>query len=407
MPQHTQSFYLEKKQKPMLLDDRITDQAEISTATAASLTTNINPENLKAKMIRHNTLTTIPHSKPIVDPVSKKSPPRLFTRSRSRKDTVNANNNIARYGTKVGEEHNNFELMYNMLTGIRVSVSRCTAKLKRPLIKEDFVSANKLAFDITGNELTPSSKYDFKFKDYSPWVFRSLRDLFGVDPAEYLISLTLKYILSELNTPGKSGSFFYYSQDFRFIIKTVHYSEHKFFRKILPGYYEHVKANPNTLLSRIYGLHRVKMPSSRKIHFVVMANVLPSTKDIHAMFDLKGSTYGRYLDEKIASESGLPVVLKDLNWLKQERQLELGPQKRHILFQQLCSDADFLARHNIMDYSLLIGIHNLERGNRDGLRQATLSVFDPTVKTGSTKKKYKDPTELKQQVVSADPIALN
>jgi hypothetical protein len=41
----------------------------------------------------------------------------------------------------------------------------------------------------TGNELTPYSKYDFKFKDYAPWVFRELRDLFRIDPAEYLVSM--------------------------------------------------------------------------------------------------------------------------------------------------------------------------------------------------------------------------
>src|ERR1700722_7126818 len=89
-----------------------------------------------------------------------------------------------------------------------------------------------------GNELTPSAKYDFKFKDYAPWVFRALReDAFQLDPADYLVSLTEKYILSELGSPGKSGSFFYFSRDYRFIIKTIHHSEHKFLRKILREYY--------------------------------------------------------------------------------------------------------------------------------------------------------------------------
>lgn len=286
------------------------------------------------------------------------------------------NSNPAKYGTNVGEGHDNYALMYNMLTGIRVSVSRCTAKPKRPLAREDFQAANKLAFDVTGNELTPSSKYDFKFKDYAPSVFRSLRDLFGIDPAEYLLSLTLKYILSELSTPGKSGSFFYYSQDFRFIIKTVHHNEHKFFRKILPGYYNHVQANPNTLISRIYGLHRVKMHHTTKIHFVVMANLFPPTKDIHSQFDLKGSTFGRYFDLSAAADAKVPPVLKDLNWIQQNRKLHLGPIKRNLLFQQLKNDVDFLALHNIMDYSLLLGIHSSQRGNRDKLRQATLSMFD-------------------------------
>jgi len=39
----------------------------------------------------------------------------------------------------------------------------------------------------TGNEMTPSSKYDFKFKDYAPWVFRSLRKHFHIDASDYLV----------------------------------------------------------------------------------------------------------------------------------------------------------------------------------------------------------------------------
>ncbi|KAI0233089.1 Phosphatidylinositol-4-phosphate 5-kinase [Massospora cicadina] len=361
-----------------------------------------------AYLSRRNTYAAPPSPNRAENP---KSAPRGVTRrvlSRVKSKAGGSNgvfkSNMARYGTRVGEGHNNYALMYNMLTGIECRLTY------RPLSRQDFKAANKLAFDITGNELTPSSKYDFKFKDYSPWVFRSLRELFGIDPAEYLLSLTLKYILSELSTPGKSGSFFYYSQDFRFIIKTVHHTEHKFFRKILPGYYEHVRANPDTLISRIYGLHRVKMQHTRKIHFVVMANVFPPTKDIHSQFDLKGSTLGRCLDEAAASEAKLPPVLKDLNWLHQGRSLELGPAKRQILFQQLRSDVDFLARHNIMDYSLLLGIHNLRRGNRDKLRQATLSLFDPTAlepKSSSRACTYSTvASDLRRQVAAADPVAL-
>jgi 1-phosphatidylinositol-4-phosphate 5-kinase len=52
------------------------------------------------------------------------------------------------------------------------------------------------------------------------------------------MSLTSKYILSEMGSPGKSGSFLYYSRDYRFIIKTIHHNEHKFMRQILDRYYE-------------------------------------------------------------------------------------------------------------------------------------------------------------------------
>lgn len=157
-----------------------------------------------------------------------------------------------------------------------------------------------------GNELTPSTKYDFKFKDYAPWVFRELREYFYLDPSDYLVSLTAKYILSELGSPGKSGSFFYFSRDYRFIIKTIRHSEHKFLRSILKEYHEYIKKNPHTLLSRFYGLHRVKLPRGKKIHFVIMNNLFPPHRDIHETYDLKArSPFSPPLSPLTSSLAGL------------------------------------------------------------------------------------------------------
>lgn len=228
----------------------------------------------------------------------------------------------------------------------------------------------------TGNELVPSAKYDFKFKDYAPWVFRHLRQLFNLDPADYLMSLTGKYILSELGSPGKSGSFFYFSRDYRFIIKTIHHAEHKFLRKILKEYYNHVNENPNTLLSQFYGLHRVKTPWGRKIHFVVMNNLFPPHRDIHTTFDLKGSTIGRdYREEDL--EKNPRATLKDLNWLRRQRHLELGLEKKRLFMEQLQKDVKLMQKLQIMDYSLLIGVHDLRKGNEENLRARNLQVFSP------------------------------
>ncbi|KAF5024021.1 hypothetical protein F66182_3923 [Fusarium sp. NRRL 66182] len=279
-------------------------------------------------------------------------------------------------GTKVDETHANWETAYNMLTGIRVSVSRTNAKLDREITEADFDTKQKSTFDIAGNELVPSAKYDFKFKDYAPWVFRHLRQLFHLDPADYLMSLTGKYILSELGSPGKSGSFFYFSRDYKYIIKTIHHAEHKFLRKILKDYYQHVKENPNMLLSQFYGLHRVKMPYGKKIHFVVMNNLFPPHRDIHSTFDLKGSTIGRdYKEDDL--EKNPRATLKDLNWLRRQRSLELGIQKKQLFLQQLQKDVALLKRLKIMDYSLLVGIHDVSRGNEENLRDKTLQVFNP------------------------------
>ncbi|PWY67523.1 SAICAR synthase-like protein [Aspergillus heteromorphus CBS 117.55] len=279
-------------------------------------------------------------------------------------------------GTKVDQNHVNYVTAYNMLTGIRFTVSRINAKMDRELTPADFEAKHKFSFDITGNELTPSAKYDFKFKDYAPWVFRHLRAKFRLDPADYLMSLTSKYILSELGSPGKSGSFFYFSRDYKYIIKTIHHSEHKLLRKILPEYYRHVEKNPNTLISQFYGLHRVKMAYGRKIHFVVMNNLFPPHRDIHQTFDLKGSMIGRDLREEDL-EKNPRATLKDLNWVRREREIQCGPSKRDIFLAQLKRDVELLKKLKIMDYSLLVGIHDQERGNEEKLRDKTLQVFQP------------------------------
>lgn len=280
-------------------------------------------------------------------------------------------------GNKVSEGHVNFIIAYNMLTGIRVAVSRCSGIMK-PLTPGDFRFTKKLAFDYHGNELTPSSQYAFKFKDYCPEVFRELRALFGLDPADYLVSLTSKYILSELNSPGKSGSFFYYSRDYKYIIKTIHHSEHIHLRKHIQEYYNHVKDNPNTLICQFYGLHRVKMPISfqnkikhRKIYFLVMNNLFPPHLDIHTTFDLKGSTWGRSTSidkERLAKDRAYRPVMKDLNWLEEGQKIKFGPLKKKAFLIQLKKDVELLAKLNTMDYSLLIGIHDISKAKEDDLQ---------------------------------------
>ncbi|KAK5126408.1 hypothetical protein LTR85_010644 [Meristemomyces frigidus] len=294
----------------------------------------------------------------------------------SRRNRVDTDDDRVVVGTKVDEKHENFIRAYNMLTGIRFCVSRIHAKMDRELTDADFGQAQKYSFDITGGELTPSAKYDFKFKDYAPWVFRHIRSSFSIDPAEYLVSLTAKYILSELGSPGKSGSFFYFSRDYKYIIKTIHHGEHKFLRKILRDYYLHIRENPDTLLSQFYGLHRVKLPYGKKVHFVVMNNLFPPHRDIHRTFDLKGSTIGRDFREEDL-EKNPRATLKDLNWLRRNLHLEFGPTKKEAFVSQMQRDVALLQRLKIMDYSLLVGIHDLERGNEENLRDKTLQVFQP------------------------------
>ena len=55
--------------------------------------------------------------------------------------------------------------------------------------------------------------------------FRNLRQMFKLDAAEYMMSICGDDGLTEISSPGKSGSIFYLSHDDRFVIKTLKKSE--------------------------------------------------------------------------------------------------------------------------------------------------------------------------------------
>lgn len=106
-----------------------------------------------------------------------------------------------------------------------------------------------------------------------------------------------------------------------------------------------------------------------------MGNVFPPTKDIHEIYDLKGSFHGRQVPiRKLTRCPREPR--KDLNWLRSGKKLLLSPRKSILVQKQLENDVSFLSSHNIMDYSLLVGIHSIQRGNKEKIRDKALSVFE-------------------------------
>jgi hypothetical protein len=101
-------------------------------------------------------------------------------------------------------------------------------------------------------------------------------------------------------------------------------------------------------------MHRVNMYHlRRKVHFVIMASVFDTPAKIHTIYDLKGSLAGRAATPREREGGG---VLKDMDLLHDKRKFHLGAKKPEFI-AQLRKDAEFLAKLNIMDYSLLVGVH--------------------------------------------------
>lgn len=64
------------------------------------------------------------------------------------RDEDEQDDTLVAIGTRVAEGHRNYQMMYDMLTGIRIAVGRVSAKIARPLTADDFTAAHKLVFDM-------------------------------------------------------------------------------------------------------------------------------------------------------------------------------------------------------------------------------------------------------------------
>ncbi len=125
------------------------------------------------------------------------------------------------------------------------------------------------------------------FKDYAPQIFRAIRELSEVDALEYQLCICGDFKFLEFISNSKSGQFFFYSHDRRYMIKTISDAECVFLRSILWEYYQHLKAYPNTLITRFFGMHRVKPYKKPEYHFLIMSSVFYTNKFIFKTFDLK------------------------------------------------------------------------------------------------------------------------
>jgi len=206
-----------------------------------------------------------------------------------------------------------------------------------------------------GRHVVSSSRtlpYKYKFKAYSPLIFARIRGALGVSKQRFLHSICGKDSFIEFVSNAKSGQFFFYSHDGRYMIKTQSNEECKFLRKILPHYYKYMLENRHSFLTHFYGMYRVTMPEVNKspVHFVIMKSVFNTEKEIHKIWDLKGSTKGR------RAKRG-DSVHKDLDIVDEGRKIYVGPEIKDAILEQLKKDAAFLAKMEIMDYSLLLGVH--------------------------------------------------
>lgn len=189
----------------------------------------------------------------------------------------------------------------------------------------------------------------------------------GIDSTSYLNSVGIRSLTSNIllgginpmsliGSSGKSGSFFFYSADNRFLIKALKKSEFSTILEILPKIFDHFLKHPKSLISKFFGLHRLTLVGNNTknttLIICVMKNVLNSSSNIEKIYDLKGSLYKR----KKQKNEPKSAPYKDSDLINSKEKILVFKSEAEQIMISIAQDKNFLAKCGLNDYSLLVGV---------------------------------------------------
>jgi len=151
----------------------------------------------------------------------------------------------------------------------------------------------------------------------------------------------------------------YRSHDGRLLINTLAKEEVGLFLNTLQQYHAHIVRQEGTALPRFLALFRIGVKDSKvPTYMLVQRSVLSSIHETHAIYDLKGSTFGREASAAggAAAEEMVPTY-KDNDFREQVGAIRLPPETRAALLETVRADAELLNSLNVMDYRLLVAVH--------------------------------------------------
>jgi 1-phosphatidylinositol-4-phosphate 5-kinase len=147
-----------------------------------------------------------------------------------------------------------------------------------------------------------------------------------------------------------------------------------------------------SLLTRFCGMYGVRIHDEDSKDggevqiFTVMNAVFPAegSRFISERYDLKGSTVGREVSEEELKSKGSNAVLKDMDLAREvdvvksagqdaspsDYGFTIGATRKAALLSQLREDVKLLVECQVMDYSLLVGVANVDHQIDESARKA-------------------------------------
>nr|XP_057911505.1 phosphatidylinositol 5-phosphate 4-kinase type-2 gamma-like [Doryrhamphus excisus] len=228
------------------------------------------------------------------------------------------------------------------------------------LLPDDFRASTKVKVSnhLFNKENLPSQ---FKFKEYCPQVFRNLRERFGIEDQDYQVSLARSRPLRD--EEAQRDGLLLTSYDRTLVVKEISSEEVAEMHNIMSEYHQHVvTCHGSTLLPQFLAMYRVTVESD-DTYLLVMRNMFSHRLHVHKKYDLKGSLVSREASFKEKVKE-LPTF-KDVDFMNNMQKIYVSDEQKESIMEKLNRDIEFLARMRIMDYSLLLGIHDVERAERE------------------------------------------
>lgn len=126
------------------------------------------------------------------------------------------------------------------------------------------------------------------------------------------------------------------------MMKTISHAEFERLKFILKDYYEHLVSYPQTLITRYFGLHKIKYKPEgggvQRIYFIIMANVFNTTRSLNIRYDLKGSKLGRRTKKKPTDIIPSSIALKDLDFDNDGMKIDVDENIKQALIKQIDID---------------------------------------------------------------------
>ncbi|KIW99608.1 uncharacterized protein Z518_11021 [Rhinocladiella mackenziei CBS 650.93] len=206
--------------------------------------------------------------------------------------------------------------------------------------------------------------YGLLLAKYRPDLFQKLRTpIWKVSDDEYKSSFQEGDALSTRGNMGYSGSTFFITKDNKYLIKSIpRQFEHTFFRDdLLDPYVSHMESHPNSFLVRITDFLIWQYKSLGGLfglaptYHLVMENLLHGQQEDSdwQTFDLKPMSYF-YPERDVAGGKLASQATKSKLADKFDDKLVLSRAQADEFFRNLEQDTELLAKHNAVDYSLMI-----------------------------------------------------